>query len=73
MITALDVWARHADPRADLTALPTAQARAEVVRSMLAQLGQLCVMIDDVWDADSFHILQSAIPPGCASDDHHAR
>ena len=66
VITALDVWARHADPRADLTALPTAQARAEVVRSMLAQLGQLCVMIDDVWDADSFHVLQSAIPSGCA-------
>jgi hypothetical protein len=66
VITALDVWARHADPRADLTALPTAQARAEVVRSMLAQLGKLCVMIDDVWEAEPFHILHSAIPAGCA-------
>jgi hypothetical protein len=48
VFTALDVWARHADPRADLSALPTAEARAEIVRSMLARLDKLCVMIDDV-------------------------
>ena len=66
VITALDVWARYADSRADLSSLPTAQARAEVVRAMLGQLGRLCVIIDDVWDADSFHILHSAIPSGCA-------
>ena len=52
VITALDVWARHADPRADLTALPTAEARAEAVRPMLARLGKLCVIIDDVWKFD---------------------
>lgn len=65
VITALDVWARYADPRADLSALPTAEARAEVVRTMLAQLGKLCAIIDDVWDAESFNILKSAVPPGC--------
>jgi tetratricopeptide (TPR) repeat protein len=66
VITALDVWARHADPRADLTALPTAEARAEIVRPMLANLGKLCVIIDDVWDADSFNVLRSAVPAGCS-------
>ena len=65
VITALDVWARHADPHADLTALPTAEARAEVVRPMLARLGKLCVIIDDVWDAESFNVLRSAVPAGC--------
>lgn len=62
VITALDVWARHADPRADLTALPTAEARAEAVRPMLARLGKLCVMLDDVWDAQSARVLRAALP-----------
>jgi hypothetical protein len=65
VFTALDVWARHADPRADLSALPTVEARAEVVRSMLARLDKLCVMIDDVWDEASALALMSAVPPGC--------
>ena len=64
VFTALDVWARHADPRADLTALPTAEDRAEAVRPMLARLGKLCVIIDDVWDEAAARILMSAIPPG---------
>jgi len=65
VIPALDVWARHADPHADLTALPTAEARAEAVRPMLAKLGKMCVIIDDVWDAPSFNVLKSAVPAGC--------
>ena len=65
VFTALDVWARHADPRADLTALPTAEARAEAVRPLLARLGRMCVIIDDVWDEAAARILMSAIPPGC--------
>jgi tetratricopeptide (TPR) repeat protein len=65
VFTALDVWARHADPRADLTALPTAEARAEAVRPLLARLGKLCAIIDDVWDEAAARILMSAIPPGC--------
>jgi tetratricopeptide (TPR) repeat protein len=65
VFTALDVWARHADPRADLTALPTAEARAEAVRPLLARLGKLCAIIDDVWDEAAARILLSAIPPGC--------
>lgn len=64
VITALDVWARHADAHADLSSLPTAEARAEAVRPLLAQLGKLCVIIDDVWDAASFNVLRSAIPAG---------
>ncbi len=65
VITALDVWARHADSRADLSSLPTAGARAGVVRSMLAKLGRLCAIIDDVWQADAARTLMSAVPPGC--------
>lgn len=65
VITALDVWAQQADPRSDLTGLPTAVLRAEIVRGLLAPLGRLCVIIDDVWDAESFNVLKSAVPPGC--------
>ncbi|MGQ0602805.1 MAG: tetratricopeptide repeat protein [Anaerolineales bacterium] len=65
-LTALDVWARHADPRSDLSALPDAGARASVVRSMLAKLGRLCVILDDVWDEDSARVLLEAAPPECA-------
>lgn len=65
VFTALDVWARHADPRADLTALPTAGARAEAVRPLLARLGMMCVIVDDVWDETAARTLMSAIPPGC--------
>jgi tetratricopeptide (TPR) repeat protein len=64
VITALDVWARHADPRVDLSAFTTAASRAEVVRPMLSKLDRLCVFIDDVWDIESFSILKSALPPG---------
>ncbi len=32
---------------------------------MLAQLGKMCVIIDDVWDAESFNVLRSAVPAGC--------
>jgi hypothetical protein len=65
IITALDVWARHANPYADLSAFPTAEARAEIVRPMLSKLYRLCIFIDDVWDIESFSILKSAVPPGC--------
>lgn len=65
VVTALDVWARHAYPRADLSAFPCADTRAAVVRPMLAKLAKLCVIIDDVWDTGSFGILRSAVPPGC--------
>jgi hypothetical protein len=65
VITALDVWVRHADPHVDISAFSTAKARAEVVRPMLAKLDKLCVLIDDVWDTASFGILKSAVPPGC--------
>jgi tetratricopeptide (TPR) repeat protein len=65
VITALDVWARHADPKADLASLPDANSRAQLVRSMLAQLGKLCFIIDDAWTEDSAQILISAVPPGC--------
>jgi tetratricopeptide (TPR) repeat protein len=65
VVTALDVWARHANPHADLSTFSTAEARSEVVRSMLAKLDKLCILIDDVWDAGSFGILKNAIPPGC--------
>ncbi len=65
VFTALDVWARHADPRSDLSALSDASARANVVRSMLAQLGKVCVVIDDVWDEASFNTLKEAVPSGC--------
>jgi tetratricopeptide (TPR) repeat protein len=65
VITALDVWTRHADPQADLSSLPDANSRAQLVRSMLAMLGKLCFIIDDVWDKDSAQTLLSAVPPGC--------
>ena len=65
VITALDVWARHADPNGNLSDYPSAEARAEIVRPLLARLGKLCVIIDDVWEAASFNVLRSAIPPGC--------
>jgi hypothetical protein len=65
VITALDVWARHADPNSNLKDYPTAEARAEIVRPMLAKLGKVCVIIDDVWDAASFTVLRSAVPAGC--------
>jgi tetratricopeptide (TPR) repeat protein len=65
VFSALDVWARHADPRADLTSLPRAEDRAEAVRPLLARLGKLCVIVDDVWDEAAARILMSAIPPGC--------
>ncbi len=67
VITALDAWARHADPRTDLSALPDAESRANVVRSMLANLGTLrvCAIIDDVWQTEAARTLMSAIPPGC--------
>jgi len=65
VITALDVWARHADPRSDLSALPDAESRANVVRSMLAKLSRLCAIIDDVWQADAARTMMSAVPPGC--------
>jgi tetratricopeptide (TPR) repeat protein len=64
VFTALDVWARHADPRADLTALPRAEDRAEAVRPLLARLGKLCAIVDDVWDEAAARSLMSAIPPG---------
>jgi len=63
VFTALDVWARHAEPRADLSALPEARARAAVVRSLLAKLGRLCVMVDDVWQEEAARILLEAAPP----------
>lgn len=65
VVTALDVWARHANPHADLSAFSTARVRAEVVRPMLAKLEKLCVIIDDVWDAGSFDVLKNAVPQGC--------
>jgi tetratricopeptide (TPR) repeat protein len=65
VITALDVWARHADPRADLSQFPTAESRASVVRSMLAKLGRLCAILGDAWQADAARALMSAVPPGC--------
>ncbi|HEY4722137.1 MAG TPA: NB-ARC domain-containing protein [Anaerolineae bacterium] len=65
VITALDVWARHADPRADLSALPDAESRANIVRAMLAQLDKLCVIIADVWTESSARTLMSAVPPHC--------
>ncbi|MBP7686948.1 MAG: tetratricopeptide repeat protein [Thermoflexales bacterium] len=64
VITALDVWARHVDAHIDLSSLPTPEMRAEAVRPLLAKLGKLCVIIDDVWDAPSFNVLKSAIPAG---------
>jgi tetratricopeptide (TPR) repeat protein len=65
VFTALDVWARHADPKVDLSALPNANSRAQLVRSMLVKLGGLCFIIDDVWTEDSAQTLMSAVPPGC--------
>jgi len=65
IFTALDVWARHADPRSDLSRLPEAEARAGVVRAMLAKLGRLCAILDDVWDEAAARVLLAAIPPGC--------
>jgi tetratricopeptide (TPR) repeat protein len=63
VLTALDVWARHADPLANLTEFRRAEDRAEAVRPLLARLGKLCVIIDDVWDAKSARILLVALPP----------
>ncbi len=65
--TALDVWARHADPRTALSALAEPAWRANVVRAMLARLGPLrvCAIIDDVWQVDAARMLMSAIPPRC--------
>ena len=65
VFTALDVRARRARPNADLSALPDAASRASLVRSMLAKLGNLCAIVDDVWDEASARTLMSAIPPGC--------
>ena len=65
VITALDVWARHADPNANLKDFPDPESRANVVRSMLAKLGRLCAIIDDMWDVQSARILKDAIPPNC--------
>jgi hypothetical protein len=65
VITALDVWARHGDPKADLSSLPDANSRAQLVRSMSTQLKKLCVIIDDVWDDAAVQTLMSAVPPGC--------
>ncbi|MEP6878979.1 MAG: tetratricopeptide repeat protein [Nitrosospira sp.] len=65
VVTALDVWVRHANPHANLSAFPTVEARVEVIRPMLAKLDKLCVFIDDVWDIGSFNILKSAVPPDC--------
>ncbi|MDW8327646.1 MAG: NB-ARC domain-containing protein, partial [Anaerolineales bacterium] len=63
--TALDVWARHAEPRSDLSRLPDAEARANAVRAMLGRLGRLCAILDDVWDEAAARVLLGAIPPGC--------
>lgn len=65
VFTALDSWARLVDPNADLKTLTDVSACANVVRSMLAHLGQLCAIIDDVWDYESAKILIDAIPSGC--------
>ncbi len=65
VINALDAWARHADLRADLSRLPDAATRAPVVRSMLAKLGRLCAILDDVWDEAAVRVLLEAVPPGC--------
>jgi tetratricopeptide (TPR) repeat protein len=64
VFTALDVWARHANPNADLRDYPRAEDRAEAVRPLLARLGKLCVIIDDIWDEAAARTLMSAIPPG---------
>ena len=65
VLTALDVWARYANPQADLSAIPDAAARAHLVRSMLVPLGKLCAILDDVWQVDVARLLMGAVPPGC--------
>ncbi len=62
---ALDAWARSFDPRADLSPYPDLAARVSPVRSMLARLGRLCAIVDDVWQAAAARPLIEAIPAGC--------
>jgi tetratricopeptide (TPR) repeat protein len=66
VFSALAAWASQADPRADLTKLPDNAARAAEVRSLLAKLGCLCAVLDDVWQEEAARTLLNAIPAGCA-------
>ncbi len=60
---ALSAWAAYAAPSSDITQL-SLDVRAEFVSARLAQKGRLCVILDDVCQAEAAQTLIDILPPG---------
>ncbi len=65
VISRLSAWILQIYPQADLSKYPDSSSLAALAASLIARLGKVLVIIDDVWDSESAAPLMSALPAGC--------